>query len=72
MRLDPKVREILARLPGWEIEKKLGSGHLRLRHPESGATYVVAHSPGEGRAIANAVAGARRQERAASAARRHA
>lgn len=59
-----RLREILDRLPGWSVERVLGSGHIRLRHEVTGALLIVSGTPGEGRATQNAIAQARRLERA--------
>ena len=49
MRLSKEVREAMSLLdPGWELEGRNGSGHLKLRH-SCGAQLVIANSPGDTR-----------------------
>jgi predicted RNA binding protein YcfA (HicA-like mRNA interferase family) len=51
-----------ARARGWTLSRTRG-GHLRLRHPTTGATVVTASTPSCWRAVRNIAADLRRAER---------
>jgi predicted RNA binding protein YcfA (HicA-like mRNA interferase family) len=55
-----------ARTRGWTVERTR-RGHLRLRHPVSGATVIAAGTPSCPRAARNIAADLRRAERRAGA-----
>lgn len=45
---------------GWEVAGKTRNGHIRLRHPVTGAVYILSGTGGRGRGMANAVSALRR------------
>lgn len=48
MKLSKQAKEVVGLLdPGWEVECRNGSGHLKLRH-RTGAVLIIANTPGDG------------------------
>lgn len=58
MSIQKGIRELLKKLPGWEAE--LTSRHIRLVHPETGATVIAAKTPSDCRTIKNTLADCKR------------
>jgi predicted RNA binding protein YcfA (HicA-like mRNA interferase family) len=46
IKIQKHMREALAQLPGWTVERITGSTHYQLRHAATGATMTMGASPG--------------------------